>query len=188
MNWSRKVDYSLNGDLMLDISPNNILLSPTDLKSLISQLRAETQTSLRPSELSVGNLFDGDGFVFQDPTCVFRLSSTDNRGQSPLSQGYFSYLCKQSAENHRRPDYMGGQALRSPEELLGAHCGTNTDMWALGCVVGNALFTIGNSLNLLIWCWISISFSNYSLETLYLIPHSKHRNFTLQTKNLILSK
>jgi hypothetical protein len=63
----------------IDISPNNILLSPTDLKSLISQLRAETQTYLCPSELSVGNLFDhhdgdGDGFVF-------RLSSTDNRGQ-----------------------------------------------------------------------------------------------------------
>ena len=52
----------------------------------------------------------------------------------------FFYLCKkQSAENHRRPDYMGGQALRSPEALLGAQCGTNTDMWALGCVVGNAL-------------------------------------------------
>lgn len=68
----------------LDISPNNILLSPTDLKSLISQLRAETQTSLRPSELSVGNLFDGDGFVFPDPAPVFRLSSTDNRGQSPF--------------------------------------------------------------------------------------------------------
>jgi len=40
---------------------------------------------------------------------------------------------------------MGGQALRSPEALLGAHCGTNTDMWALGCVLlelltGDALF------------------------------------------------
>ena len=72
----------------LDISPNNILLSPTDLKSLISQLRAETQTSLRPSEMSVGNLFhdDGDGLVLPDPhTPVFRLSSTDNRGQSPFS-------------------------------------------------------------------------------------------------------
>ena len=68
----------------LDISPNNILLSPTDLKSLISQLRAETQTSLRPSELSVGNLFDRDGFVFPDPAPVFRLSNTDNRGQSPF--------------------------------------------------------------------------------------------------------
>ena len=44
-----------------------------------------------------------------------------------------------SAENHRRPDYMGVQALRSPEELLGAHCGTNTDMWALGCVVRNSI-------------------------------------------------
>jgi hypothetical protein len=78
---------------MLDISPNNILLSPTDLKSLTSQLRAETQTSLRPSELSVGNLFDEDGFVFPDTTSVFRLSSTDNRGQSRWNQSYFSYLC-----------------------------------------------------------------------------------------------
>lgn len=62
---------------MLDISPNNILLSPTDLKSMISQLRADTQTSLRPSELSVGNLFDGP-----DTSSVFRLSSTDDPGQS----------------------------------------------------------------------------------------------------------
>ena len=75
---------------MLDISPNNILLSPTDLKSLISQLRAETQTSLRPSELSVGNLFDG--FVFPDTTSVFRLSSTDNRGQSHWNQKSFLLL------------------------------------------------------------------------------------------------
>ena len=45
----------------------------------------------------------------------------------------------ESAENHRRPEYMGAQALRSPEELLGAHCGTNTDMWALGCVVRNSI-------------------------------------------------
>ncbi|KIM36903.1 hypothetical protein M413DRAFT_424015 [Hebeloma cylindrosporum] len=37
-----------------NINPNNILLSPTDLRALISQLRAETQTSLRPSELSIG--------------------------------------------------------------------------------------------------------------------------------------
>jgi hypothetical protein len=78
----------------LDISPNNILLSPTDLKSLISQLRAETQTSLRPSELSVGNLFGEDGFVFPDPTPVFRLSSTDNRGQFAFEPGllFFSSL------------------------------------------------------------------------------------------------
>ena len=80
MMVSRKVDYFLNGPSCSDISPNNILLSPTDLKSLISQLRAETQTSLRPSELSVGNLFDGDGFILSDPAPVFRLSSTDNRG------------------------------------------------------------------------------------------------------------
>ena len=30
---------------------------------------------------------------------------------------------------------MGGQALQSPEALLGAYCGINTDMWTLGCVV-----------------------------------------------------
>ena len=52
----------------------------------------------------------------------------------------------QSTENHRRPDYMGGQALRSPEALLGAHCGTNTDMWALGCVVGMHFRTNGTTL------------------------------------------
>ena len=51
---------------------------------------------------------------------------------------FFTYVTT-SAENHRRPDYMGAQALRSPEELLGAHCGTNTDMWALGCVVRNSI-------------------------------------------------
>ena len=84
---------------VLDISPNNILLSPTDLKSLISQLRAETQTSLRPSELSVGNLFGGDDFVFPEPTPVFRLSSTDNRGQSPFEPSYFffSYVNRKSS-------------------------------------------------------------------------------------------
>ena len=74
----------------LDISPNNILLSPTDLKSLISQLLAETQTSLHPSELSVGNLFDADNFVFPHPAPVFHLSSTDNRGQSVSP---FEFLC-----------------------------------------------------------------------------------------------
>jgi hypothetical protein len=58
---------------------------------LISQLRAETQTSLRPSELSVGNLFDGDGFVLPDPAPVFRLSSTDNRGQSPFEPSHFFF-------------------------------------------------------------------------------------------------
>ena len=42
---------------------------------------------------------------------------------------------KQSTESHR-PDYMDGQALQSPEALLGARCGPNTDMWTLGCVVG----------------------------------------------------
>lgn len=52
----------------------------------------------------------------------------------------------QGAENHRRPDYMGGQALQSPEALLGAHCGTNTDMWALGCVVGMHLTPLGTAL------------------------------------------
>ena len=78
----RSPDPTLNWTLLyLDISPNNILLSPTDLRSLISQLRAETQTSLRPSELSVGNLFDGDGLVLSsNTTSVFRLSNTDNRG------------------------------------------------------------------------------------------------------------
>jgi len=78
------VDYLLTPSLpeRLDINPNTILLSPTDLKSLISQLRAETQTSLRPSELSVGNLFNGDGVVLPDGTSVFRLSNADNRGQS----------------------------------------------------------------------------------------------------------
>ena len=133
---------------LLDISPNNILLSPTDLKSLISQLLAETQTSLHPSELSVGNLFDADNFVFPHPAPVFHLSSTDNRGQSRLSLCFLSLSLSYvttSAENHRRPDYMGAQALRSPEELLGAHCGTNTDMWALGCVVRNSHHW--NSLN-----------------------------------------
>jgi serine/threonine protein kinase len=131
----------------LDISPNNILLSPTDLKSLISQLRAETQTSLRPSELSVGNLFGEDGFVFPDPTPVFRLSSTDNRGQFAFEPGllFFSSLTY-IAENHRRPDYMGGQALQSPEALLDAHCGTYTDMWALGCVVGMHFTPFGTAL------------------------------------------
>ena len=85
--WTGQIDF------LLDISPNNILLSPTDLKSLISQLRAETQTSLRPSELSVGNLFDGDGFVFPDSTSVFRLSSTDNQGQSRFgTKNHFFYL------------------------------------------------------------------------------------------------
>ena len=83
--------------VFLDISPNNILLSPTDLKSLISHLRAETQTSLRPSELSVGDLFDG-GFVFPAPANVFRLSSTDNWGRSLFEPSYtffflFFYLC-----------------------------------------------------------------------------------------------
>ena len=94
----RKVEHTfLNVTLhhvFLDISPNNILLSPTDLKSLISQLRAETQTSLHPSELSVGNLFGGDGFVFPDPTPVFRLSSTDNRGQFAFEPAFFLFsLC-----------------------------------------------------------------------------------------------
>ena len=33
--------------------------------------------------------FDGDGFVFQHPAPVFRLSSMDNRGQSPFEPSYF---------------------------------------------------------------------------------------------------
>ena len=74
---------------VLDINPNNILLSPTELKSLISQLRAETQTSLRPSELSIGNLFDG--FVSSNPAPVFRLSNMDNWDKSPFEPSYFSF-------------------------------------------------------------------------------------------------
>lgn len=41
---------------------------------------------------------------------------------------------------------MGGEALRSPEAILGAHCETNADMWTLGCVVGIALHNHWNSL------------------------------------------
>ncbi|KAF8161647.1 kinase-like domain-containing protein [Crassisporium funariophilum] len=111
-----------------DINPNNILLSPTDLRALISQLRSDTQTSLRPSELTMGNPFEKDAFIFPDTTAVFRLSSNDSRAESPC-----------------RPEYIDRQALQAPEALLDAPCNLSSDIWSLGCVIfelltGEALF------------------------------------------------
>ncbi|KDR69734.1 hypothetical protein GALMADRAFT_77163 [Galerina marginata CBS 339.88] len=113
-----------------NINPNTILLSPSDLRALISQLQAETQTSFWPSELSVGMPYSREAFPLPDMTAVFTLSNAGPNG-----------------DNHR-PEYPDREALQPPESLLGASCGTDGmagHMWALGCVLfelltGEALF------------------------------------------------
>ncbi|KAF8953644.1 kinase-like domain-containing protein [Flammula alnicola] len=111
-----------------NINPNSILLSPTDFRALISQLRAETQSSLRPSELSIGvTSFSHEEFRSPETIAVFTLSNPE------------------SGDGHQRLEYSDCQALQPPETLIGAPCGTSTDMWALGCVLfelltGEALF------------------------------------------------
>jgi hypothetical protein len=64
----------------LDITHNTILLSPTDLRALISQLRAETQTSLRPSELAIGMGVINHAQENMAASAVFLLADADCTG------------------------------------------------------------------------------------------------------------
>jgi hypothetical protein len=69
----------------LDITHDTILLSPTDLRALISQLRAETQTSLRPSELAIGMGVINHANANMEASAVFLLADADCRGSFSFS-------------------------------------------------------------------------------------------------------
>ncbi|KAF9553634.1 kinase-like protein [Agrocybe pediades] len=108
-----------------NISFHTILLSPTDLRSLISQLREDMEPSFEPTDAIVGLSLTRDLLTSDTLSPVFTLSEVEDEDQ--------------------RPEYPDHESLLPPEEILGGLSGTSADMWALGCILfelltGEALF------------------------------------------------
>ncbi|KAF8058511.1 kinase-like domain-containing protein [Lyophyllum atratum] len=114
---------------------NNIMLSPRDMRALVSQLSAE-QPSLLRSEASFETMFlDVNSMLTSTSQPVFTLSSVEagdsDRDTMEDGQGLRSV--------------MEGRALRAPEIIMGAPYESSADIWILGCLIyelltGESLF------------------------------------------------
>ncbi|KAJ3504224.1 hypothetical protein NLJ89_g8048 [Agrocybe chaxingu] len=117
------------------ISLTNIFLSPSDLRALVRQLRADTDPSLYPSDLSTASW-------------VQLPEPKETEKEDCDGEGVFSLA--ELGSVHGMIKFKDGlvQALQAPEALLEAPCGTSMDMWTLGCLLfelltGEPLFDLG---------------------------------------------
>lgn len=110
-----------------DLSLSTIMLSPRDMRALVSQLSAESQMSLHRSEISFETMFlDVNSMLTSTSQPVFVLTSAEPDGQGQRGT-------------------VEARALRAPEVILGAPYEPSADIWTLGCLIyellaGESLF------------------------------------------------
>ncbi|KAF9078480.1 kinase-like domain-containing protein [Rhodocollybia butyracea] len=118
-----------------DINPDNILISPRDMKTLISQFYGDGQsqhTILQSSEMS-----DAETHLFNVDTAVVPDSSS-----API---LFRLCCSEIGRPPRHDPFCDRFGMRPPETLLDAPQSMSADLWTLGCVLyelitGESLF------------------------------------------------
>ncbi|KAF5372690.1 hypothetical protein D9615_009877 [Tricholomella constricta] len=109
--------HETRGTAHCGLNLNSIVLSPYDMRALISQLTAESRPSLFRSEASFETMFfDVNSMLTSTSQPVFTLSSGDPDRQSLRG-------------------VLEARALRSPEVILGAPHEASADIWALGCLI-----------------------------------------------------
>jgi len=122
---------------MEDLNAYNIVLSSRDMRALVTQILADSPTSLRPSHTSLNFFLDVNSMFTSTSSPVFRLSSVDTGPRL----FFFSLNIYHDISVLRLKDrydlrvLVDFPALRAPEVILGAPSDSSTDLWSLGCIV-----------------------------------------------------
>ncbi|KAL0567766.1 hypothetical protein V5O48_014225 [Marasmius crinis-equi] len=123
--------HEIRGSTHGDINPDCILLSPRDMKSIITQFTGDSLSHHSTSSSTTAfhpHYFDYDTLVspgYGSPV-VFRL-------------------CYPTVDRPRHDPFCDSYGMRPPEAIVGAPRSTSSDLWTLGCVLyelltGDSLF------------------------------------------------